>query len=412
MVENREHTMSNKEQDEEPLIRVLEIAGNAIVGGMETYVYNLSKHLPKDRFKITCLTPYESPFTSSLRKLGSDLFVTAMGDEPAWQSIQFTTELIHQLRIDLIHAHLPRAHMLAGLAGRLTNIPVVATIHGMEITSHELGICRLTGSYLTVVCRQALSQALAVGVPEERISLIPNGVDTRMFQPNDEGTRLRKKAGIPKKAPVVGYVGRLAWEKGPDQFIQMAEHIHKIRPDVHFMIVGEGYMEKEIDELVESSNLGGFVHRTGVLEDTLQVYSSMDVLCLPSRVEGMPTAVLEAMACGVPVAAMAVGGVAEIIEVGTTGYLSASGDWAGLGDAVIKLFSNPERKNLMGQAARSRVEKLFDLRQTVQLTANLFRRLVADNPRRIPVFNPSWPIESRSWDPALLQAPASLGKRK
>jgi glycosyltransferase involved in cell wall biosynthesis len=407
-----EQTMNAKEEGEEPLIRVLEVAGNAIVGGMERYVYNLARHLPEHRFKITCLTPYESPFTASLRELGSDVYITAMGDDPVWRSIQFTAELVNQLQIDLIHAHLPRAQMLAGLVGKITNIPVVATIHGMDISSLEIGICRLTGSHLTVVCQEAYSQALAVGVPEERLTLIPNGVDTKTFAPSTNRDWLRKKLGISEDAPLVGFVGRLAWEKGPDQFVQMAEYIHRLRPDVHFVIIGEGPMEEEIDDLIKRARMKAYIHRTGLLEKTWEVFSALDVLALPSRVEGMPFAILEAMSCGIPVAAMAVGGVAEIIEVGTTGYLSASGDWAGLGDAVMKTLAEPERRKAMGRAGRNRVETLFDLRRTTRLTVNLFRKLVTEHASRNVMVASSWPIGSRKWEPANLTPSKRIEEKK
>jgi glycosyltransferase involved in cell wall biosynthesis len=404
--------MSAKEEKEEPLIHVLEIAGNAIVGGMERYVYNLSQHLPALGFKITCLVPYESPFTAGLRDLGCEVFITAMDDDPAWRSIQFTTELIKHQRIDLVHAHLPKAHILAGLAGRLANVPIVATVHGMEITGHELGICRTTGSHITVVCQGAFSQAMALGAPEERLSLIPNGVDTKVFTPTSSGASFRRAQLIPADVPLVGFVGRLAWEKGPDQFVQMAEYIHKQNPEVHFVMVGEGPFEEEVRAMVQSARLDDCMHITGLLTDTWEVYCALDLLAQTSRVEGMPFSLLEAMACGTPVAAMAVGGIAEIIEVGTTGYLSAGGDWSGLGEAVLKALSNPEKRRQMGQEARKRVETYFDLRNSTRSMANLFQRLVDESQPAAGMFEPSWPKIENEREPSELNQTSAFTKRK
>jgi glycosyltransferase involved in cell wall biosynthesis len=126
----------------------------------------------------------------------------------------------------------------------------------------------------------------------------------------------------------------------------------------------------------------------------------------------MPFAILEAMSCGIPVAAMAVGGVAEIIEVGTTGYLSASGDWAGLGDAVMKTLAEPERRKAMGRAGRNRVETLFDLRRTTRLTVNLFRKLVTEHASRNVMVASSWPIGSRKWEPANLTPSKRIEEKK
>ncbi len=162
----------------DPSFHVLEIAGNAIVGGMEKYVYNLVQHLPNQGFKVTCVTPFHSAFTSSLRQLGSEVYITIMDNDPYWRSIQFVTQLVRYQHIDLIHAHMPRAHVLAGIVGSLTGVPVVATVHGMEITNQELAICRTTGSHLTVVCQEAYSQGLALGLPR------PDDAHSKRRRPN------------------------------------------------------------------------------------------------------------------------------------------------------------------------------------------------------------------------------------
>jgi glycosyltransferase involved in cell wall biosynthesis len=178
------------------------------------------------------------------------------------------------------------------------------------------------------------------------------------------------------EVPLVGFVGRLAWEKGPDQFIQMAEHIHKQRPEVHFALVGDGPMEDELRKWITEAEMDKFIHVPGLWTNTWEVYPAFDILAQTSRVEGMPFALLEGMACGCPIVAMGVGGVAEIVEVGTTGLLSAPTDWAGLGDGALKLLDNPERIRVMGSAARKRVEELFDLQNSMRQMGVLFHRIL------------------------------------
>ncbi len=389
--------LTNSENTDEGQIHVLEIAGNAIVGGMEKYVYNLVQSLPPAYFKVTVLTLFESAFTNSLRQLGAEVYITNMDNDPPWRSIQFTTELIRHLKVNLIHAHLPRAHVLGGISARLTGIPAVATIHGMDITSQELGICRTTGTHLTVVCHEAFSQALALGIPADRLTLIPNGVDLKTFCTNRTGISFRKAQHIPPNAPLVGFVGRLAWEKGPDQFVQLAKHIHIQLPDVHFAMVGEGPMESDLAEMVNQAGLGDVFHVAGLWTNTWDVYPAFDILVQTSRVEGMPFCLLEGMACGKPVAAMGVGGVPEVVEVGSTGLLSAAGDWVGLGDGIISLISNPERLKQMSHAARKRAEDNFDLQDSIRLMANLFYRLLDRKaPQDIILPKSSWQVNKQN----------------
>lgn len=382
-------------------IHVLEVLGNAIIGGMENYVRNLIAHLPVERFRVTCLCPYESKLTAELRRLGCTVYVTFMDYDPPWRSIQSTVEIIRHERIDLIHAHLPKAHALAGLAGCVTHRPVVATIHGMMVTTEDLGISRTTGTHLAVVCQEAYHQALALGISPEDVTLIPNGVDLSTFTPNPPASgesanplsretvspaAFRQALGVPDGTLLVGFVGRLAWEKGPDQFIRMAQYVHKQRlaklaSSPHFVLVGDGPMKGELVEMIREMELEEVVHLAGLHIDTWAVYPALDVVVQTSRVEGMPLALLEAMACGRPVIAMGVGGVLELLEVDVTGFLAAGGDWEGVGNALLPLLDDPARRQTMGQAARRRAETLYDLAHSVQRTSDLFCRLVSKKTR-------------------------------
>ncbi len=137
-----------------------------------------------------------------------------------------------------------------------------------------------------------------------------------------------------------------------------------------------------------------YLHMAGLWTNTWEVYPAFDIFVQTSRVEGMPFAILEAMACGRPVTAMGVGGVTEIVEVGTTGLLSAASDWPGLGEAVISLLKKPERMKQMGHAGRKRVEESFDLQNSMRLMINLFYSTLG---RKVPEDlltspHPSWNI--------------------
>ncbi len=391
-------------------IHVLEISGNAIVGGVEKYVYNLAQYLPTQGFKITCVTPYHSAYTSSLRQLGSDVYVTIMDNDPYWRSIQFVTELVRHLKIDLIHAHMARAHVLAGIVGRLTGVPVVATVHGMEITNQELAIARTTGTSLTVVCQQAFTEALALGLPPERVTLIPNGVDLKTYTPNRTGSGFRKAMHFSIDDLVVGFMGRLAWEKGPDTFVDIAGKVHKERPEVKFVMVGEGPMEDELRQQIHAAGLDQVVHLAGLWTNTWEVYPAFDLLLQTSRIEGMPFALLEAMACGRPIAAFGIGGIGEMVEVGTTGILGAASDWNGLADGVSKLLACPEHMRQMGQAARKRVEEFFDLQDSINAMAGVFRRQLGKASKE-EMIHSKWPV-SKSEREAVPVDSAIFEKRK
>lgn len=372
-------------------LHLMELIGNAIVGGMESYVLSLIQHLSHDEFEITCLCPYESRFTDALRALGCHVAITPIQDDPPWRSIQTGVALVRQRGIDVIHAHLPNAHILGGIIGGMARTPVVATLHGMNLSMLDLGICQTGNTHLIVVCQEAYHQALAVGIPANRLSLIPNGVDLERFHPARNGDALRHALGVPLDARLVGFVGRLSWEKGPDKFVRAAEHVLRERLDTHFALVGEGPLQDSLKEQTKRAGLSDRIHFAGVSTQTEDVYPAFDLVAVTSRHEGMPLALLEAMASGKPVVALGVGGVAEQIQVGSTGLLIGTGDWTyissgfpsdweGVASAILHLLARPDVMTRMGQAARARAEHYFDLGQSVAQITNLFHCLT--NSRR------------------------------
>jgi len=358
------------------LIHVLEVVGNAGQGGMESYIENFIAHLPANKFKLTCICPYESSFTASLRQLGvKDIYITPIADDPAWRSIQLTVEVARLHQIDVLHAHMPKAHILAGLAGCLIHKPVVATVHGMNVSSQELGITRAVGSHLITNCQEGYTQALAMGVTADRVSLVRNGVDTTVFTPDRPGDELRNKINVPRGTPLVGFVGRLEHEKGPDLFLRAIDQVHQARPDVHFVIVGDGVMRNKLKEMCAHLQLDKQVHFVGWCTNTVDIYPALDFLVHTSRSDGTSLVLLEAMSCGCPTVGLAVGGVPEIIENERTGFLAGAGDWEGIAFRIIQLLDQPDRLQSMKTAARNRVKQHFDVGTNSRRIAELMSRI-------------------------------------
>jgi len=356
-------------------VHILEVIGNAGCGGMETYIRNFIKFLPPSEFSVTCICPNESRFTATLRELGvEEVYITPIEDDPVWRSIQLTVEVARLHQVDVLHSHMPKAHVLAGLAGRLVNKPVVAAVHGMNVTSHELGITRAVGSHLITNCQEAYTQALAMGVSAGRVSLVRNGVDLQTYTPRLSSTKLRELIGLPSGVPLVGFVGRLAHEKGPDLFLRAAGYVHHLRPDVHFVLVGDGLMRDQLRDLCVQLRLEQQVHFAGWM-NTTDVYPAIDILAHTSRSDGTSLVLLEAMACGRATVGIAVGGVPEIIENETTGLLVGQGDWEGIGRKIIQLLETPERIQEMGEEGRARVRQHFNLKTNFGQTADILSQI-------------------------------------
>ncbi len=356
-------------------IQLLEILGNAIVGGMESYVLNLVRRLPAEDFRILCLCPFESRLTDDLRKAGATIFIAPIREDVHWETLQLALTLVRIHGVQLVHAHLPNAHLLASLLSSITGVPALATIHGRSVPMRELEIGQLGSTHFTVVCQNAYMHAIGMGLPAERVHLIHNGVDCDYFSDGQTRHHLHNVLGISKAHPLIGFVGRLSPEKAPEVFVRMADLLRPTFPDAHFVIVGEGPLLGELRTLVNDLHLSRRVHFAGVQCDMRAVYHSLELLVSTSTTEGMPFALMEAMAAGLATVATQVGGVPEIVEVGTTGLLAAPGEPHRLAQAAAELMRDPARRAAVGEAARQRVRDRFSLHASVHQMESLLRRL-------------------------------------
>lgn len=356
-------------------INLLEIIGGSTTGGTETHVLQLIQHLPRDLFQITCLCVSESPFTSRLRDLGCDVHLTSMTDQTDWQSIQLGASLVSARAIDVIHTHLPNAHLLGGMISKLTEIPVLATVHNRYLEMRDLEIHKLMQTNICVVCKSAYFHGITIGVPASKLRYIPNAVDTQVFRPGPHNGNLHAQLEIPPDTLLVGFVGRLSSEKGPSNFVKIASIAHNSAHDCHFVLVGDGPLYEKLEKDIRNLGMNTFIHLAGLQTDMPAIYDSLDLVVSTSHSEAMPLAILEAMASGLPVIATNVGGILDIIEEGRTGFLNSFDDFDGIARNIAMLMSDSARRTQMGAAGRKRVEKNFELSKSVSQVSELLKSL-------------------------------------
>jgi len=366
-----------------PRIHVLEVVGNAIVGGMETYVARLVERLPRAQFAITCVCPFESPFTERLRSRGCAVYITPIFDDPSWLSIQFTTGLIRRLGVQVIHAHLWNAHLLASICASLTGVPLVATMHGRTVPVADFEIYRVAESILTLVCQNAYQHALSLGVHPGHAVLIPNGVPVELFAGDRKPGYLQSVLHLPAATRLVGFIGRLEPEKGPLTFVQMAALLRTAVPDVHFVLVGDGSLRNELLASARALGIEDKVHFTGARFDMPAVLASLELTVLTSESEGMPLALMEAMASGIASVASSVGGVPEIVLNGVTGLLVPPRSPDAAANAVAMLLGDPARVLAMGTAARERAQSHFGIDGCIEAVGSVLQAVALRGVPRI-----------------------------
>lgn len=207
-------------------------------------------------------------------------------------------------------------------------------------------------------------------LPIARIKVIPNGLDF-----SSDGKSAAADAGsnrVREGKRVVGTVGRIAEEKRPYLWLEIASNILKKRPDVHFVWAGDGPMRKDVERRAEQLGISAHLSLLGLVSDISAVWPSMTVFLLTSRVEGLPNVSIEAQHFGVPAVVAAVGGCAETINEGVTGASVAGEDAQAFAEAVLRFLDSPEALARTKSLGPALVQERFSVERMIAATMDVY----------------------------------------
>ena len=270
-------------------------------------------------------------------------------------------------RFDLLHAHLVRATVLAGLAGRLTGTPVIATLHN---TVRRSGVGPALRAAEHWVLRNAVDRVIGVGWETARahrgtlsarpIDVIPNAVGEPVLLDARARAAVRAELGVPEGAPLLLSVGRLVPQKAPLELLHAFAQLPDTTPAAELRFVGVGRLEPALAREIEHLGLGARVRRLGLRSDVPRLLAASDLYVSASHWEGLPVAMLEAMAAGLAIVATRVGDVPRVLDA-SSGVLVSPHDPIGLTRAIAALLADPARREQIGAAARARVRADFSV---------------------------------------------------
>ncbi|MGA2031408.1 MAG: glycosyltransferase [Thermoguttaceae bacterium] len=353
-------------------LRVMFVATSMPVGGAETLLTELIRHLDRAGFapEVCCLKQL-GPLGEVL-KAEIPVFAGLLDHKYDLAVLPRLVRLLRYRRTDAVVTVGAGDKMFWGrLAARLAGVPVVCSaLHSTgapdRVTWANRLLAPLTDAFIAVAHAHARHLAEHEGCPAGRVRIIPNGIDVERFHPRWPVPALRAELGLPAGAPVVGIVAALRPEKNHELFLQVAALVRTELPGTRFLIVGDGPRRAELEVLAGRLGLEGAVHFLGTRSDVPQVLSLMDLLLLTSHAEANPVSILEAMATEKPVIATRVGSVAEAVLDGRTGYLAAPGGAEEIARHAIALLRDPERAAAMGRAGREHVIAQGSLRGMVE----------------------------------------------
>ena len=301
-------------------------------------------------------------------------------------------KLLKERKVDILHIHLPYTAILGRLSAQLAGVlAVVYTEHNVLEMYRPLTrfFNRLTYPLDTVtitvsdeVQRSALRWKM---LGPRKVRTIPGGVDLQEIESRLRDLnkhRVKASIDIPQDHLVVGNVAHIRPEKGHVHLIEAAAKVLEQYPKTTFVIVGREKVDGALQELKTKAAALGIQHRmvfTGFQKDVVAILSTFDVFVLSSLHEGLPIALLEAMAVGVPPVATAVGGIPEVIEDGENGFLVEPKNPTAMSQKIGVLLENPELRGIMSRKARSRVHEKFNIQRMVEGVEDVYALALGAN---------------------------------
>ena len=289
-------------------------------------------------------------------------------------------------RVAVWHAHDYKSNLLGLALRKLHPMRLVSTAHGFTAATRRTKLYERLDRWtlprydaVAVVSQKLRGWALDAGVSPDKLTLIPNGVETDHYPLRDFNTAAAKRVlGLPVDRPVIGVVGRLSPEKGQDRAIRACAALRQTGVTSHLCFVGDGPTRGELVSLVQAGLPGG-VTFAGWQTDPRPWLAALDLLLLPSRTEGLPNAVLEAMASGVPVAAAPVGEAPAVLDHGEAGLVLEAHEstWPA---ALASLLRDELGRRRYAHAARYRVQEHYSFTRRMRRMIDLYDRMLGVAP--------------------------------
>jgi glycosyltransferase involved in cell wall biosynthesis len=361
--------------------------------GAQQSLYLLLTHLDRQRFRPIFVGPEEGLLTARLQAAGIKTIILrhdggleryggAVLQERIWRKIRLLVpymayawrirRIMREDGVDIVHCNSTRSVLTVGPAARMAGVPLIWHLR----LNLDLGWWNPISFWLAdrvIVVSESLRDQFPVpGVKPAKFTTVYNGVDLRAFEPGGASPALREELRIPPGWQAIGTTGSLHPRKDQLVLLRVFATLIRTRPRTKLVVVGEARgpeaesYAKRLRAYVAAQGLDRHVTFTGWRSDVPNILRALDLFVLPSLNEGLPRAILEAMALALPVVATRVGGNAELVVDGQTGLLVPAEDPDALLAAMTRILQDPDLAGSMGRRGRVRVEKHFSLQASVR----------------------------------------------
>jgi len=370
-------------------IKVLHILGSAERGGTEANTHDLVTHMASDFLNELCFLSKRGPIGEELKHEGFKVYYLPLANPWTIPRVAFRLyRLLRANRYDILYLSGLKANFLGRLLGRLSGH---GKILGGLWSKYPSGIKRnwtlwidrltfkLSLGYVSN-SQAAIDFLVAHGYDRRKFWLIHNGIDIKPFYRRSDAEKetIKREYELPLNKPIITCVANLRPPKGHEYLIRALHELKNEGPDFLALLVGDGPLRGELEKLVQELELSEQVRLLGSRdrEEIPEILAITDIFVLPSLWEGLPTAIIEAMAAGCPVVATNVAGIPEVVVDGKTGFLVPPRDPQALADKIKLLLQDQALRERMGQAGIERVKQHFTIERMVRKYEGLYRKLM------------------------------------
>jgi len=374
--------------------KILYVIDNIEFGGGERVFSQIIRGLNRERFGVFVASCPGGIFEKKLTEVGVKIDTLDMTSRYNLGTILKLKNIIKTRNVQIVHSQGGRADFFARIAARSANVPIIISSVAMLVEGYDVSLLR-KGLYVLmdrwterwvnkfIILSEASRRALIERhkIPQEKIVKIYNGIEIEEYNPDLKEARrkkleVRRKLGLKDDMLVIGAIGRLVWQKGFEYLIQAIPKVIEVFPETRFLIVGEGPMRRKLEELGEKFQVKDNIIFAGFRSDVKEILESIDLLAMPSLLEGLPMVLLEGMAMSKPIVATRIEGITEVLEDGKTGLLVPAQDPHALAEAITEILNNKTKANLLGQNARKIAEEKFSVKKMVEQLEWVYEKLL------------------------------------
>ncbi len=375
---------------------ILYVIDNIEFGGGERVFSQIIRGLDKERFGVFVASNPGGIFEKKLMEVGIKIDPVRMTNRYNLGIISRLKKIIKTMDVRIVHSQGGRADFFARTAARISRVPIIISSIAMLVEGYDVGILRKSLYVLMdrqterwvdrfIILSEASRRTLIEGhkIPPEKIVKIHNGIEIEEYDPDIKQVRnkkseLRRELGLKSDVPLIGAIGRLVWQKGFEYLLHAIPQVIQDIPEAKFLIVGEGPLRSRLEELSERLRIEDNIIFTGFRSDIKDILATIELLAMPSLLEGLPLVLLEGMAMAKPIVATRIDGITEVMENGETGLLVPAKNPHELAEAMKEILKNKTKAGLLSQNARKIVEKKFSVKKMVEQTEQVYEKLLAE----------------------------------